>query len=102
MNQPQMCKSTLPETSVAIDGREKHLSASPSNTYNPARCVREAAMASVRRKKIHWTREDVKVLRSLAGRHTAARIARKLKRTVLAVRFKTYTHRISLALKHAR
>jgi hypothetical protein len=44
----------------------------------------------------------MKLLRSLAGRERAARIARKLKRSVLAVRFKAHTHRISLALKHAR
>jgi hypothetical protein len=53
-----------------------------------------------RRKRLSRSSDDVRLLRSLAGRETAARIARKLKRTVLAVRFKAHVHRISLALRN--
>jgi hypothetical protein len=59
-------------------------------------------MPRVRRKRISWSRAEVKLLRSLAGRKNAARIARELKRTVLAVRFKAHTQRISLAAKRSR
>lgn len=48
-----------------------------------------------------WTREDVKLLRSLAGKKSAKIIARTLKRTELAVRFKAHTNGIRLALKRA-
>jgi hypothetical protein len=56
-------------------------------------------MPQPRRKRIFWSRVDLKLLRNLAGRESAVRIARKLKRTVLAVRFKAHAHRISLALR---
>ena len=58
-------------------------------------------MRGGRRKKVAWSAADMKLLRKLAGRERAAGIARKLKRTVLAVRFKAHTKRISLALRHS-
>ena len=59
-------------------------------------------MPRPRRKRIVWSTTDLKLLRNLAGRESAARIAGKLKRTVQAVRFKAHMHRISLALKRSR
>ncbi|HKD52896.1 MAG TPA: hypothetical protein VKB72_01645 [Steroidobacteraceae bacterium] len=56
-------------------------------------------MPRSRRKRIVWSAADLKLLRNLAGRQSAARIARKLKRTVQAVRFKAHMNRISLALR---
>ena len=58
-------------------------------------------MPRSRRKRIVWSAADLKLLRNLAGRHSAARIARKLKRTVQAVRFKAHMNRISLALRRS-
>jgi len=59
-------------------------------------------MPRSRRKRIVWSTTDLKLLRSLAGRESAARIARKLRRTVQAVRYKAHVNRISLALKRSR
>jgi hypothetical protein len=59
----------------------------------------EPFMPRPRRKRFVWSTTDLKLLRTLAGRESAARIARKLKRTVQAVRFKAHMNRISLALK---
>lgn len=59
-------------------------------------------MPRARSKPIPWSAQDLKTLRKLAGRTSTARIARQLRRTVLAVRFKAHTRRISLALKRGR
>lgn len=59
-------------------------------------------MPRTRRKRASWTSQDLKRLRKLAGRHSAARIARRLRRTVLAVRFKAHINGISLAQRPAR
>jgi hypothetical protein len=59
-------------------------------------------MVRARRKRIAWSTADLKLMRTLAGRESAARIARKLKRTIQAVRFKAHANRISLALKRSR
>jgi hypothetical protein len=59
-------------------------------------------MPRARRKRIAWSTADLKLMRTLAGRESAARIARKLKRTVQAARFKAHANRISLALKRSR
>jgi hypothetical protein len=59
-------------------------------------------MARARRKRVFWTPKDLKLLRKLAGRQTAVRIAKQLKRSVLAVRFKAHKAGISLAHKKAR
>ena len=64
--------------------------------------VREPFMPRPRRKRIVWSTAELKLLRNLAGRESAARIARKLKRTVQAIRFKAHVNRISLALKRSR
>lgn len=49
-------------------------------------------------KRIPWTPANVKLLRQLAGRKTPKAIARELKRTEAAVRFKAHTSNISLAM----
>lgn len=49
-------------------------------------------------KRIPWTSANLKLLRQLAGRKTPQVIARELKRTVAAVRFKAHTSNISLAM----
>jgi hypothetical protein len=59
-------------------------------------------MAPRRRKRVFWTSKDLKLLRKLAGRQTAVRIAKQLKRSVLAVRFKAHKAGISLAYRRAR
>lgn len=59
-------------------------------------------MPPARRKRVFWTSKDLKLLRKLAGRRSAARIAKQLKRSVLAVRFKAHKAGVSLAFKRAR
>jgi hypothetical protein len=59
-------------------------------------------MPRTRRRRTFWSVKDMKLLRRMAGRKSAARIARRLKRTLLAVRFKAHTYQISLALRRAR
>jgi hypothetical protein len=59
-------------------------------------------MPRARRKRTFWTTQDLKLLRSLAGRHSVTRIANRLKRTVLAVRFKAHVTGVSLAPRRAR
>jgi len=59
-------------------------------------------MARARTKRTPWTAQDLKLLRTLAGRLSTARLAKRLKRTVLAVRFKAHTKSISLAQRGAR
>jgi hypothetical protein len=46
-----------------------------------------------------WTRPDIKLLRSLAGKKSAKAIGRALKRSESAVRFKAHATGVSLALK---
>jgi hypothetical protein len=60
------------------------------------------SMPRARRKRIVWRTTDPNLLRNLAGRESAARIARELERTVQAVRFKAHVNRISLALRRSR
>jgi hypothetical protein len=50
-------------------------------------------------KRRAWTRADLRVLRTLAGRKSVKTIGRTLRRTEAAVRFKAHTKRIALALK---
>lgn len=47
----------------------------------------------------NWTPADIKRLRTLAGTKNIKAIARTLKRTEAAIRFKAHIKRISLALK---
>jgi hypothetical protein len=49
-----------------------------------------------RRKRVLWTAADLKALRQQAGKKSLAQIARALKRSAAAVRFKASFHRISL------
>jgi hypothetical protein len=59
-------------------------------------------MPSARKKKTtrrDWTAADLKQLKALAGRAPLARIARQLRRTELAVRWKATQKKISLATK---
>jgi len=46
-----------------------------------------------------WTRTELKTLRILAGRKTAKTIARTLRRSEAAIRFKAHTKRIKLAIR---
>ncbi len=58
-------------------------------------------MARPRRKRVLWTAAELRVLRKLAGRQGVRRIARQLKRSEAAVRFKAWQKRIKLAVKKA-
>jgi hypothetical protein len=58
-------------------------------------------MARSRRKRVLWTAAELKLLRKLAGRQGVRRIARQLKRSEAAVRFKAWQKRIKLAVKKA-
>jgi hypothetical protein len=51
------------------------------------------------RPRILWTAAHEKRLRRLSGRSSVARIARELRRTEAAVRYKAHTLNLSLALK---
>lgn len=52
-----------------------------------------------RRKLIRWTRDDVKLIRQHAGRKPVAQIAKALKRSVAAVRYKAHILKVSLAAR---
>jgi hypothetical protein len=54
-----------------------------------------------RRKRVLWTAADLKVLKKLAGREPTARIARQLKRSPAAVRYKAWEKGIRLNRKRA-
>jgi len=58
-------------------------------------------MPRARRKRVLWTSDELKTLRKLAGRQNVSRIARQLKRSEAAVRFKAWQKRIKLAVKKA-
>ena len=58
-------------------------------------------MARARRKRILWTPAELKTLKKLAGKQGVRKIARQLKRSEAAVRFKAWQKRIKLALKRA-
>ena len=49
-----------------------------------------------KKKRILWTPADLKVLRQHAGKKSLPQLARLLKRSEAALRFKAFTHRISL------
>ena len=55
-------------------------------------------MPRMRRKRILWSQADVKALKGLAGKHSAKQIARHLKRSESAVRFKAWQMKLSLGL----
>ena len=56
-------------------------------------------MARSRRKRVLWTAAELKVLKKLAGKQGVRRIARQLKRSEAAVRFKAWQKRIKLAVR---
>jgi len=58
-------------------------------------------MPRPRRKRVLWTAAELKMLRKLAGRQGVRHIARQLKRSEAAVRFKAWQKRIKLAVRRA-
>jgi hypothetical protein len=56
-------------------------------------------MPRTRRKRVLWTATELKLLKKMAGRQGVRKIARQLKRSEAAVRFKAWQKRIKLALK---
>lgn len=56
-------------------------------------------MPRQKKKRILWTAADLKLLRRLAGRQNIKRIARELKRTEAAVRYKAFIRGISVAAR---
>ncbi len=54
---------------------------------------------TTRRKRVIWTAAELKILRTLAGKERVRKIARQLKRSEAAVRFKAWQRRIKLAVK---
>lgn len=51
------------------------------------------------RKRILWTGADVKFLRKSAGRQPVSQIARQLRRSEAAVRYKATMLKVSLAMR---
>ncbi len=60
------------------------------------------AKTKTRRKRILWTAADLRLLRTAARREPVAKIARQLRRSEAAVRYKATTLKISLALRNRR
>jgi len=54
---------------------------------------------STRRRRVLWTAADLKILKTLAGKHSVRQLARQLKRSEAAVRFKAWEKRITLAVR---
>lgn len=54
---------------------------------------------TTRRKRVLWSAEELKTLRKLAGKEGVRKVARQLKRSEAAVRFKAWQLRIKLAVK---
>jgi DNA-binding NarL/FixJ family response regulator len=52
-----------------------------------------------RRKRILWTTDELKILKKLAGKEGVRKIARQLKRSEAAVRFKAWQMRVKLAVR---
>ncbi len=69
---------------------------SPSAPYPDKN--RSLPMPRMRRKRILWTSADVKALKQLSGKQSAKQIARHLKRSEAAVRFKAWQMKLSLGL----
>lgn len=58
-----------------------------------------SARKKTARKRVLWTTADVKFLRKGAGRQPVSQIARHLRRSEAAVRYKATMLKVSLALK---
>jgi len=56
---------------------------------------------TTRRKRVLWTTDQLKTLRKLAGKETVRNLARQLKRSEAAVRFKAWQKRLKLAVRKA-
>ena len=54
---------------------------------------------TMRRKRVIWTVDELKTLRKLAGKESVKKIARQLKRSEAAVRFKAWQLRLKLAVR---
>ena len=54
---------------------------------------------TTRRRRVLWTADELKTLRKLAGKEGVRKIARQLKRSEAAVRFKAWQKRIKLAVR---
>jgi hypothetical protein len=59
-------------------------------------------MARARRKRILWTKADLKTLKTRSGKTSATELARQLRRSVTAVRIKASELRLSLKLRRRR
>jgi hypothetical protein len=57
---------------------------------------------TTRRKRVLWAADELKTLRKLAGKEGVRKIARLLKRSEAAVRFKAWQKRIKLAVRKAK
>jgi len=53
-------------------------------------------MPRTRRKRVLWSSADQKLLKQMAGKESVKRIARQLKRSESAVRYKAWEKRIKL------
>lgn len=58
-------------------------------------------MPRPRRKRVLWTAAELKLLKKLAGKRGVRQIAKQLKRSEAAVRFKAWQKRIKLAVRRA-
>jgi hypothetical protein len=56
-------------------------------------------MPRPRRKRVLWTTAELKLLKKLAGKRGVRQIAKQLKRSEAAVRFKAWQKRIKLAVR---
>jgi hypothetical protein len=56
-------------------------------------------MPRTRRKRILWSSADVKLLKQLAGKQSARQIARQLKRSEAAVRYKAWEGGVKLGAR---
>jgi hypothetical protein len=54
---------------------------------------------TTRRKRVLWTAVELKALRKLAGKESVRKVARQLKRSEAAVRFKAWQLRVKLAVR---
>ena len=56
---------------------------------------------TTRRKRVLWTADELKTLRKQAGKVGVRNLARQLKRSEAAIRFKAWQKRIKLAVRKA-
>jgi hypothetical protein len=56
---------------------------------------------TTRRRRVLWTSDELKILRKHAGKVGVRNLARQLKRSEAAIRFKAWQKRIKLAVRKA-